>query len=323
MSATNQLESELFVKIERLSRKVWADSQINKTLINQWLDNFVGDACPKEQERLQMLFLLSNFLYFGSRQIRELVRAVFRDLYRYPIVEQIRKRNSDTRDLMFIQNEFNKELEATRFLGMGNPSESGCHLLYYFRQMNVLPRELFIHGHQIFTNSRTNGKAALANQSVKRFIFIDDFCGSGQQAIDYSKLMIEEAKTINSNLRFGYFALFGCSHGIEKVRKETAFDDVSSLVEFDETFKCFGSTSRFFHNAPAGIDKKTTEKICRKYAKQMQNVNPLGFDDCQLLLSFHHNTPDNTLPVFWWDEPSFAWSPIFRRFPKLYYSPIL
>jgi hypothetical protein len=44
----------------------------------------------------------------------------------------------------------------------------------------------------------------------------------------------------------------------------------------------------------------------------------LGFGDCQLLLSMHHNTPDNTLPIIWFDEDEALWTPIFKRYNKIY-----
>ena len=91
---------------------------------------------------------------FGNRQMRELIRVLYRDLFRYPIIEAVRRRNRDTTDSALIQRQFERRLHKTRFLGVGNPSESGCHLLYYYRQMNSLPTNLFIHGHQIFEGRR-------------------------------------------------------------------------------------------------------------------------------------------------------------------------
>jgi transposase InsO family protein len=43
--------------------------------------NFVEDGDGSKSERLHALFLLSQFMYFGSRELRELLRALFRDLY--------------------------------------------------------------------------------------------------------------------------------------------------------------------------------------------------------------------------------------------------
>ena len=72
--------------------------------------------------------------------MRELMKALYRDLYRYPVIAKIRRSNNDTTDCIVIDRLFEEELNHTHFIGVGNPSESGCHLLYYFRQRKMLCR---------------------------------------------------------------------------------------------------------------------------------------------------------------------------------------
>jgi hypothetical protein len=285
--------------------------------ISDWLDNFSASGTSDPDERTHALFLLSNFMYFGSRQIRELLRALYRDLYRYPIVEKIRRANHDTLDLTIIDPLFRAECEATRFLGVGNPAESGCHLLYYFRQENGLPNNLFIHTHQVFT--RAGGPPRLRDPNVRRYIFIDDFCGSGEQGTEYSKEIVEEIKRLDQHAFVAYYVLFATTHGINRVRSNTAFDDAGAIYELDPSFKCFSANSRYFRKPAAGIEKAFCEQMSRSYgARLLPPPHALGFDDSQLLIGFHHNTPDNTLPIIWFDEPgSVPWKPIFRRYPKL------
>jgi hypothetical protein len=127
----DSLAQSLFAKIKTLNETVW-ERRATEPLIADWLDNFAPSVSPANNERTHALYLLSNFMYFGSRQIRELLKALYRDLYRYPIVESIRRANSDSLDSGIIDPLFRNELENTRFLGVGNPSESGCHLLYSF-----------------------------------------------------------------------------------------------------------------------------------------------------------------------------------------------
>src|SRR6185369_6714739 len=92
-------------KIERLSRKVW-ENRVDKTTLDSWLGNFTGRVAAKETEQLHALHLLGQFMYFGNRQMRQLVRALYRDLFRYPIIESIRRSNNDTTDASFIQRRF-------------------------------------------------------------------------------------------------------------------------------------------------------------------------------------------------------------------------
>ena len=111
--------------------------------------------------------------------------------------------------------------------------------------------------------------------------------------------------------------LFGTTKGIEVVRNSGLYDDAQAVVELDESYKCFGDKSRYFNDgihkrdlSLLGKDKAVREKIADEFA--------LGFKNSQLLISMHHNTPDNTLPIIWFDEEESIWIPIFKRYNKVY-----
>ncbi len=310
---TSSVEQECLARIKVLHDTVW-EAHASGPAVMGWLANFM---CPPEapSERLHALCLLSHFMYFGSRQLRALLKALYRDKYKYPIVEQVRKANRDTVDAALIQREFQKSLDATRFLGIGNPSESGVHLLYYYRQENQLQKKYFINAHEIF--SAGGGKRVLRYPDVTRYIFIDDFCGSGSQGKRYSNDILSELKAISPECVAAYHVLFATTEGLRVLRDETRFDAVECIYELDATFKCFGENSRYFSKPIEGIDKAEVEAMCRRYGDRLDSTAPLGFGDCQLLLGFHYNTPNNTLPIIWFDEPGGPpWTPIFKRYSK-------
>lgn len=318
------LEDDLIRKIKVLNDTIW-EQRAKQPYIDRWLDNFLPPAAPPSpNERLHALYLLSNFLYFGGREMRELLKSLFRDKYKYPIVQSIRQAHGNTSDCALIAAEFSKELHRTRFLGVGNPSESGCHLLYYFRQENELPKTLFIHAHQIFLRQATTGLPALRNPDVTRYVFIDDFCGSGHQAKEYSQDLVEDLKRLNPNSHVSYYVLFATEDGMKAIRERTSFDAVDCIYELDATFKCFGPLSRYFPLLRADdplkdIDKAFAQAMCTKYGQTLCPDKPLGYGGCQLLLGFHHNTPDNTLPILWHAGSSeHPWTPIFKRYDKQY-----
>src|SRR3546814_11982149 len=92
---------------------------------------------------------------------------MFRDLYKYPIVEQIRQELGDSTDEVAIATRFGQELNATRFVGIGNPAESGTHLLYYFRQENYPTRARFIHTHEYLHGRAMTGYAELTTERLR------------------------------------------------------------------------------------------------------------------------------------------------------------
>lgn len=312
------LREDLVQKLKTLADSLWGDV-VDWPMVLEWLDNFAEDAPGVLSERLHALFLLSQFMYFGGREMRELLKSLFRDLYRYPIVEHLRRANHDTVDAGLLQGLFAAELDRTRFLGVGNPSESGTHLLYYFRQQNGLHSELFINTHEIFQRIGAPTTLSLRAPDVTRYVFVDDFCGSGTQAIDYSTGLVADIKRLSPRVRVAYYVLFATAQGLANVRGRTQFDDVNAVFELDDSFRCFGASSRYFRLPSPELQKAFAEQMTRTHGSHLFPAWPLGYRDGQLLIGFYHNVPDNTLPIIWRSrDDAVSWVPIFRRYPKLY-----
>jgi hypothetical protein len=311
------LKSLLIEKLKVLNG-IW-ENQATQPVIDAWLSNFSDHAAGSLQEQeIHALYMLSRFMYFGRDQMRELLRSLYRDLFRYGVIEEIRRANQDTTDEAFLSQAFREAERRTRFLGVGNPSESGTHLLYYFRQENRLPSDLFINTHQVFDRAGGVG-AQLKRPDVRRYVFIDDFCGSGTQGVEYSRDIVEDMKRLDPSIHVSYYVLFATDHGMRYIKQNTVFDRIETVYELDETFRCFGDESRYFRNPPVGIDKDTARALALHYGSKLRASHPLGYKDGQLLIGFYHNTPDNTLPIIWYGEPSPAWIPMFRRYEKLSY----
>lgn len=321
------LKEELLEKILILRQTTWYDRDIKMPEIEQWINQFNSGTDPGF-EQLQLIFLLSNFNYFGRREIREMLKSIYRDLFKYPLIEKIRRSNGNTKDREFINNEFKKKLDRTRFLGVGNPSESGTHLLYFFRQENNLRKEFFINGHQIynrFSEDHDNSQRQIIkfrDESIERYIFIDDLCGSGTQAKEYSEDIVKIVKSLNPDVEVAYYSLFSTSHGLAVIRDETSFDIVDCVFELDKSFKCFSERSRYYTGEQTPISREEAKKICEEYsALSSCKKFALGYKDSQLLLGFYHNTPDNVPLIFWYDGTygeDQQWYPIFKRYHKIY-----
>lgn len=314
-----ELKDELKLKISKLSENVW-ENKVKGENIERWLRNFQANEDISACESSHALFMLSNFMYFGVKEIRELLKSIYRDKVKIPLIRDIRLQNNNTKNQALIKNTYDDELAATKFLGMGNPSESGNHLLYFFRQENDLPKELFIHTHEILSinrDSNDNKTISLKNKNIKRYIFIDDVCGSGTQATQYSEDLLEEIKDLDDKVEVCYFTLFATSEGLKNIRRNTLFDKVDCIFELDDSFRCFSENSRYFkgmENLP--ISKQFAEKFCKKYGQQMLFIedHQLGYKNGQMLMGFSHNIPDNTLPIIWSEN---NWQPLLKRYSKL------
>lgn len=316
-------EEILLNKIMKLSQTIW-EGKITTPMIDSWLSNFdhLMEAEPQSDEPIHALFLLSNFMYFGGRELRELLRSLYRDKIENPLMQVIRKNKNGIRDLNIISTILKNELSNIRFLGVGNPSESGTHLLYYFRQVNNLSKKNFINAHEIFKSVvGENGEIqiVLADMNINTYIFIDDLCGSGKQVRRYTEEIISLVKKIKPTVKIHYYCLFGQERGINKIRSDSNLDFVDSVFLLDESFKCFSDKSRYFLKSvdQFGVSKSKAESMCKKYGEQLVGAKKkdwLGYDDSQMLLGFAHNTPNNTLPIIWKER---NWVPIFKRYSKI------
>ncbi len=333
---SDELFEEYKDTIQTLNDAIW-EKRVSPRNLDNWLNNF-SDAtfADIDKQKLHALYLLTQFMYFGVREVREMLKYIYAHIYKYPIIRDIRHNNSDTMDINFLDQQFSQEQQNTRFLAMGNPSESGSHLLYYFRQENSIPKDLFIHTHEIFkstnirkTDGRITVERSIANPNVSRYIFLDDFCGSGSQAKQYSDEVINEIKQCNPTCMVYYYMFFATSKGLRRIRKKTEFDGCECIFELDESFKCFSrkprskkscsEESRFFISEIKEIEQDFTCKMVKHYGKKLE-YGPLGFKRGQNMLAFSHNTPDNTLPIFGSVSivPGLVWNQIFPRHNKVY-----
>ena len=311
----------LIDKLKILNEQLW-EGRVDRHQIDRWLTNFTGATTDERKEHDYALLLLSHVMYFAERELRELLRALYRDHYRYRLIQEIRSRRGRTAPVAVIHKEYDAALASTRFLPLGNPSESGTHLLYWFRQENQLPPELFVSLDDLFDRPFGQPSAARADPNIRRLVFLDDFCGSGSQAIDLASDALPRLQQLvrrsAATLDIGYLVLFANATGISRVREETSFDWVETVYELDETYKVFSKNARQFAAVPETVDRNAVREFAVNYGRNLFE-SPLGFNDGQLLLAFHHNTPDNSLPILWAGPPEHPqWHSIFHRFPKHY-----
>jgi hypothetical protein len=301
-------------KVKILNGSIW-ERRANWPQVLAWLKQF-KDHGANEMEQLNMLYLLSNFMYFGMNEIRALLRSLYRDIFRASIIAEIRKKRPTLR-MQDVENEFLRELNLTRFVPLGNPSESSALLLYYFRQENSIPKDFFINPMDIFSLSNLT-QPEVRNSEIKRYVFIDDMCGSGQQAEDYSEHIVVPLKRLKPDVRVYYFAMFGTATGIDRLRSLNRFDNIHPVVELDETFCCFSSKSRIYRNVEPPLELAVGRPLASRIGTLLCPKHPLGYENGQLLLGFAYNTPDNTLPIIWSDGTEQSpWIPIFKRYQKI------
>ena len=301
-------EKALIIRAEKIDSKAIIDEiiktaqvsweqQISQSDISDWLSNFRGEALGSETaERNLALWLLSSFVYFSIRDVRAFCKYIYNEFVHKKLVEY--KEKGILQELS-LQKQIEHILEATVFLAIGNDSESGSNVLYYFRQVNKLKKEVF---------------EKKLNVPYENLVFVDDVSISGIQAMNYISQIQESMIWENS-----YYLVFLAS--------KTAIDELTPISvtticanQIDEREKCFSEDSYVFTPGDRHTFLPIAAKMCNYYGEIITKGHPeadgypLGFDQAQCLFCFFYNTPDNTLPIFWCRGSE--WKPIFTRYEK-------
>jgi hypothetical protein len=314
--------AEIDRSLRTLVEHAW-DREVTWSQIQAWAANFDGNFTNADDERLHSLIALSRFIYFSKRLVREMLRSLYRDQFQAPLVQRIRRNLRNTRDHQVIGQQYEHELRSTRFVGVGNPSESGAHLLYYFRQINRLSKDNFVDLGAAFSDVRPGGRTSsmqAEDLSVSRYVFFDDVVGSAEQSTLYLSNKLKRIRKGNSQLDLRFMCLFASTSGLDKLNSKNMFDGKATcLFELDETYRVFGAAQRYFPSGLAGtFNANLFEQMARHYGQVLFPGHAAGYKDGQFMLGFTHNTPDNTLPIFWDEGRKTPWNPIFVRYDKVY-----
>lgn len=293
---------ELLDSLRRTAAIAWRN-EISITKILSWLENFTGEFLGvAEAERLLAMYVLLNYTYYNENEIKYLCKVIYEKYIHTKLVQY--KEKNKYQDLSDPEKE-EHIIKNTVFLSLGTPSESGGMILYWFREVNNLPKKLFE-----FNNSSV----------YENIVLIDDVTISGSQAIRYLKENQYKSEEL-------FFVCFICTREARKnIAAEHQNINIISSILLEESSKAFSDGSMTFsgeYSEFKNIAKEMFEFYGKKATKDYPNVDdpymedyPLGFKNSQQLFGFRYNTPNNTLPLIWIDNN--GWKSIFKREEKNY-----
>lgn len=288
--------TEIETEIIKVSHVAW-DAPLSHTNITTWLNNFNGSALGSaDAERNLAIRLLASITYYNQDDVRCFCQYIFSEYIHRKLIEYQITGVFQDKD---IEDRIDHILDSTMFLALGNSSESGSNILYYFRQANHLTKNLF----------EREPRAGIDN-----LVFVDDVTISGVQAMTYIPRMTQvfSAKHI-------YFLTFLATDtaisDLKPLNVETIYGNLLTNRE-----RCFEPESYVFSGKKIEKFRLVTAAMCDFYGSIITKGHPevdsfpFGHDQSQSMLCFFYNTPDNTLPIFWCD--GHGWKPIFKRYLK-------
>ena len=280
------------------------DGVVTEKRLEKWLNNFDGSALGSaDAEQVLAAWLLMNFTFYREDEIKELCKVVHRQYISMQLDGCFVKTNK--------RREFiDRIISRTLFLPLGNPSESGAHLLYYYRTANNLPKNLF---------DDQDIEKSIQNKSIDNIVLFDDIMITGEQVKNYTKRF----KKLNCKKTLSLF--FATQDAADRMASINDDISINCANVLDNRSRLFSRESFAFSNDSSRELKPLVEKMCMYYGNKLvkeennrdleyMSKYPLGFGDSQLTLGFNYNVPDNTLPIFWWETTS--WYPILKRNTK-------
>lgn len=251
-------------------------------------------------------FLASRFHYFGESEVRALLRTAFRSIY----IPYCQKRGAAS------VPDIERVVSSTRFLGLGSPAKSSVHLLYPFRQENRLPDILFPSLPDLFVGNGARKALGKGHENVNTLAFVDDFAGTGKTLVKHIKRLrteLDEFRRKSDGGKVILLLLVATTQAVETITESGLVDYMETVLLLDESYKVFGDRSRYFQELGLGLpfSENDAKRAFSAASAVVGAKMSAGFGGAELMLAFSHNTPNNTVRVFW--SNANKWSPLFRR----------
>lgn len=245
------------------------DGEITTTKYENWISQF------EEAERPYIEKLLTNFTYFSYRKLQDCVVKLHTE-----ILKNI------------------KTIENILFVPVGYVVKSGSLVAFFYKKENNLRENIFL------PYSELSNKQLASTEAV---IFIDDFIGTGNQAIQIWSDIKSKFQSQNLQTNFYYATLASYENGFRRVEENTKFRPIS-ICKLNESNLPLNSLSDCFLNDE---ERSKVQQILIKYGEKLYPKYPLGYKNSAGLIGFFYSTPNNTLPIFW--STLNNWTPLLSR----------
>lgn len=173
--------------------------------------------------------------------------------------------------------------------------ESGDTMIHQFRLANELNKSAF---NSLFTYKSDLLRGELGAEDT--VVFIDDFVGSGTQAVNAWERVFQELTTEIGNVYLATIAAYKI--GSDEIKAKTR---VQLLAH-----RPLGYRHSLFRDECEHFTPREKQRILH-YCELASPNRPKGFGDCALAVVLYHQCPNNSLAVL--HASSRRWDPLFPR----------
>ncbi len=276
-----------------ISQQVWQG--LDAARCRTWMKQFHDRDCA-----LLGATLLDNLIYRSRPQVEALLKTVLTgpDLngpdaeHDFSLIEMLRSRVDP-----------GVRLSPVIRLDQ-SPTKSGTYVL------RLLARSLRL-------NERwMKWPQALFNapEHIHTVILVDDFCGTGSQFADFITLTKFDAfMQSRPQCKVVYLTAAAHTDGLAKIAENYSQIQVlpAETLNLDQNFFLGNALKRFKGAINDAELRESYDKIASEAGFLLSSVGPLGYEDQALTYAFAHGTPNNTLPIYWYQNE--RWSSLVDR----------
>jgi hypothetical protein len=179
------------------------------------------------------------------------------------------------------------------FSCIGDITSGSTHLAKHFQEESRIKEKLF-------KNTEELQLFIKQNEKIDTLILIDDFVGSGDTYLKWYK---KNTQMLNNCSEVFFIALIALIKGINKIEQETNTKVLCKYI-LDKGDQVIDGTLFDFE------EKREIRRLIDKYSYPIKPDYVNGYDNCQLLLAFEDNIPNNSIGILWWSE---NWTALFDR----------
>lgn len=231
----------------------------------EWIEQF------SDSMKVIVLELLNHFDYYSHKEVNTQLRKLH--------LELIEKTTIDINDTIYT------------VLPSNSPRwNSGYAYISEYKMINGVNTDNIIPDFH---------KALNYFESIKKVVFVDDCCGTGDTFLRCIKEHLDSFK----GKEIFYVVVYAMHEAIDRILSYSRENELNICIICNEKDKAFSSEKPYFNQKDVFINESKSLGISGSYI--------LGYEESEALASFYNDTPNNTLGCFWYSNSGFK--PLFYR----------
>ena len=270
---------------------------LNEIQVEDWLSQFGDMAVQRIAYKLLRQLRESGYfnvasMFVAFKQLHQIIKSTEAESRGYAV----KSKSGKTTNILL------------SYLGMSGKSGSSCQ--YSYRQANKI--------HSVCAVSQEDLLETLSrSDDPKLVVFPDDIIGSGRTCIEAFRQFQEEMRQrkIDAEQHIFYLASVVATEEGQKAVEDAAEGTLTVLAwkHLGQVDRAFSKKAKIFDSEEQLIEAR---QLVEEIGKELEPRHPLGWQNGQLLVTFEHGCPNNTLPIFYKRGATYRgkeWRPLFPR----------